>query len=218
MKRICSLLVIFGLAALGANAQTVTGSGTPNKIPKFTGSSTIGDSTISQSPGGSVGVGQANPTDQFEVHSDSTIVPNGRFGPAAIFTEATGNVQGTAGIRAWASSFSGSTFGVDGEAFSPNGTGVIGQGGENGVVGATSTTTGFVTGVFGISHGTSGPGVAVFGEAWSAQGIAGLFINRPGGDILQGRVNQQDKTVFRVDGNGTAFGPPALDEVGENLW
>src|SRR5260370_35251670 len=48
MKRICILLVMTGLAALGANAQTVTGSGTTNTIPKFTGSSTIGDSQIRQ--------------------------------------------------------------------------------------------------------------------------------------------------------------------------
>src|SRR3989442_1707407 len=56
MKRICSLLVMFGLAALGANAQTVTGSGTTNNIPKFTGSSTIGDSVIAES-NGNIGVG-----------------------------------------------------------------------------------------------------------------------------------------------------------------
>ena len=35
MKRICSLLVMIGLAPLGANAQTATGNGRTNKVPKF---------------------------------------------------------------------------------------------------------------------------------------------------------------------------------------
>lgn len=48
MKRICILLIMIALTALGANAQTVTGSGTTNTIPKFTSSSTIGDSQIRQ--------------------------------------------------------------------------------------------------------------------------------------------------------------------------
>ena len=62
MKRICILLVMVGLAALGANAQTVTGSGTPNTIPKFTGSSTIGDSVIVESNGNiGIGPGAINP-------------------------------------------------------------------------------------------------------------------------------------------------------------
>jgi hypothetical protein len=206
MKRICILLIMAGLTALGANAQTVTGSGTPNKIPKFTGSSTIGDSNIFQSPGGSVGIGLTTPTDQFEVHSDSVVVPTNRFGPAAIFTEATGNVTGTAGIRAHATSSSGNTFGVDANAFSPNGTGVIGQGGQNGVVGATSSTDTFAVGVFGISHATTGGGsVAVFGQAWSPGATAGLFANVAGGDIIVGAVNQPVVPVFRVDGHGTVF-------------
>src|SRR5260370_5439359 len=35
MKCICSLLVMIGLAPLGADAQTAKGSGTTNKVPKF---------------------------------------------------------------------------------------------------------------------------------------------------------------------------------------
>jgi hypothetical protein len=206
MKRICILLIVIGLTGLGASAQIVTGSGTTGKIPKFTGSSTIGDSNISQSLAGGIGVGLTNPTDQFEVHSDSAIVPNGRFGPAAIFTEATGNILGTAGIRSWASSSNGSTIGVDGEAFSPDGTGVIGQGGQNGVVGATSSTDTFAVGVFGVSHATSGGGsVGVFGQAWSKDATAGLFANVAAGNIIVGGVGQPEVPVFRVDGRGTVF-------------
>jgi hypothetical protein len=201
---LCASLAVTVLAQTGD--EEIGGAGTPNFIAKFLSTHKIGNSNIFQSPGGSVGIGLTTPTDQFEVHSDSVIVPTNRFGPAAIFTEATGNVTGTAGIRAHASSSSGNTFGVDANAFSPNGTGVIGQGGENGVIGMTGTTSGFATGVRGSSNGTSGPGVGVFGEAWSAQGIAGLFINRPGGDIIHGAVSQNpDITVFRVDGTGRVF-------------
>jgi hypothetical protein len=90
----------------------VSGRGTPGFVPLFVGPTRIGNSGIFQSLQGTIGVGLTNPTDLFEVHSDSAVVPVGRYGPAAIFTEATGNVTGTAGIRAWAGSFSGSTFGV----------------------------------------------------------------------------------------------------------
>ncbi len=113
---------------------------------------------------------------------------------------------GTAGIRSWASSFSGSTIGVDGEAFSPNGTGVLGQGGQNGVVGATSSTNTFAVGVFGVSHATSGGGsVGVFGQAWSKDATAGLFANVAAGNIIVGGVGQPQVPMFRVDGKGTVF-------------
>ncbi len=46
----------------------------------------------------------------------------------------------------------------------------------------------------------------VFGEQFSSEGQAGLFVNRADGDILHGRVSQNpDITVFRVDGSGTVF-------------
>jgi hypothetical protein len=57
----------------------------------------------------------------------------------------------------------------------------------------------------------------VFGEALSPQGIAGLFINRPGGDILQGRVNTVDLTVFRVDGFGTVYADGGFQPSGADF-
>jgi hypothetical protein len=53
--------------------------------------------------------------------------------------------------------------------------------------------------------GTSGGSVAIFGEQFSPQAPAGLFINRASGDILNGRVSQPDISVFRVDGTGRVF-------------
>jgi 6-phosphogluconolactonase len=56
MKRFSILLIMTGLAALGANAQTVTGSGTRNKVPKFAyvaneGSSNVSAYTIDRTTG-----------------------------------------------------------------------------------------------------------------------------------------------------------------------
>lgn len=210
-KRIAILIFCASIAATAsAQAEEIEGRGTPGYIPEFTGTQQLGNSNIVQSPAGSIGIGLTNPTDQFEVHSNSTTVPNGRF-PAAIFTEATGNVLGTAGIRSWASSANGSTIGVEGADFSPDGVGVLGNhpvqaGGGTGVRGQTNSTSGFTVGTAGVALGSSGPGVGVFGEAWSSGGTAGLFINRPGGNILIGSVSQfPDITVFRVDGTGKVF-------------
>src|SRR5258708_6811578 len=58
-----TLLFALAFALLGpdkAMAQTVTGTGTIGKIPKWTGSSVIGDSAITDSSG-NIGIGTASP-------------------------------------------------------------------------------------------------------------------------------------------------------------
>src|SRR5215469_12834677 len=59
----CTVLVLFTASAA---AQTVTGSGTTNTVPVFTGSSNIGNSPISVS-GSNVGIGTTTPTDALDV-------------------------------------------------------------------------------------------------------------------------------------------------------
>ncbi len=54
------------LAATGAAAQTVTGSGTSGTVPVFTGSSTVGNSPISVS-GSNVGIGTTQPAEPLEI-------------------------------------------------------------------------------------------------------------------------------------------------------
>jgi hypothetical protein len=65
-----SKVVLIGLAfcAIGVEGQTTvtTSGGTTNKIPLFTGSSTLGNSVITQASG-NIGIGVASPTQALEV-------------------------------------------------------------------------------------------------------------------------------------------------------
>ena len=285
MKHICILLVMVGLAALGANAQTVTGSGTTSNIPKFTGSSTIGDSVIAES-NGNIGVG-AGAIDFFLDGKltvlDTRDVNASGVGPSSIYGVAQckvnnfcaavrgdvhsgfahgligvqyvedgqsggGGVQGitfgtsgfTSGVFGGAEGSTGSGAGVLGTAESPEGTGVIGRadastGTTLGVLGQTNSDEGigvlgnrgnsvasgfggggvrgltsaanfvFTYGTSGVATANTGSAVGIFGQAFSPQGVAGLFANVSGGDIIRGGVNQPEITVFRVDGRGTVF-------------
>lgn len=202
MKRVCVLLLMISFGALSARAQTVTGSGTTNTIPQFTGSTTVGNSPIVQF-NGNIGIGTQTPLYPLNVFAG--FGPSPFRGPRSIEGELQDNSDGAAAIEGLSSATSGATVGVSGVSFSPNGNGVIGNGGQNGVRGQTATTTGFVTGVSGVSLGTSGPGVGVFGQAWSGHGVAGLFANVAGGDIIVGGIGQPSTNVFRVDGRGTVY-------------
>jgi hypothetical protein len=59
-KKIEVLLIAATMLPMSVAAQTITGSGTANTVPVFTGSSTIGNSVITQS-GSYVGIGLTNP-------------------------------------------------------------------------------------------------------------------------------------------------------------
>jgi hypothetical protein len=282
MKRICNLLVMLGLAALGANAQTVTGSGTTNTVPTFTGSSTIGDSVIAESNGNiGVGAGAINPfidgkltvfdtrdlnasgvgpssiygvaqckVNNFcaairgDVHSGFArglvgiqYVDDGQSGGGVqgisfgtsgfnygVYGDAHGStgsgagVLGTAespegtGVSGYAAATTGTTAGVLGQTNSDEGIGVLGNRGNpvasgfggGGVRGVTSAANFvFTYGTSGVATANTGSAVGIFGQAYSPQGVAGLFANVAGGDIIRGGVNQPEITVFRVDGNGT---------------
>lgn len=208
---LCSCLVPIG------RAQTVTGSGTPGTLPIFTGSSVIGNSQITQlGRSTSIGATIERPGTKFQVVTDSTTpaIPGGQ-GPAAIFAEATGDADFTAGLFGLASSSTGINIGVAGISYSSNGTGVGGQGGQNGVAGATSgpsglgvsgnnsstaggggggiigvteATSGYSFGARGDARGNSGFVVGVQGITNSPQGDGGRFVGVKGaaGTILRG--------------------------------
>jgi hypothetical protein len=207
MKRKVVLLAMLGLSALGARAQTnvTTTGGTTGSIAKFTDSTAIGDSQIRQID------------DNIGINTDFIVgrlsVFESREGgvnfsqPYAVYGNISSGTDFAAGVRGDASSTTGSASGVIGVNYSVDGgSGVVGLavGHGAGVVGSTSSQAGFAVGTRGTASGNTGNGVGVFAEAFSPDGIGGLFINRAGGDVLVGRVSQNpDIQVFRVDGNGT---------------
>lgn len=66
MKKILSLLSILGV--LNSFAQTITGTGTVNYLPKFTNSTVIGNSIISQGSGNNlVGIGTTSPRATLDI-------------------------------------------------------------------------------------------------------------------------------------------------------
>ena len=65
--RMIEVTLCIAAFAVGAAAQTVTGSGSSGTVPVFTGTSTVGNSPISVS-GGNVGLGTTNPGNTLDVN------------------------------------------------------------------------------------------------------------------------------------------------------
>ncbi len=237
MKRICILLIMIGLTALGARAQTVTGSGTTNKIPKFTGSSTIGDSVITED-GGNIGIGTTNPDSTLRVFNFSNSLTGTGLQPYAIYGTINNTINASSAIRGDALGTTGGVSGLLGITYSKDGSGVtgvaldsfgggygvigslestVGDNGGGGILGTTHATTSFTTGVRGQALGASGGSVAIFGEQFSPDAAAGLFFNKAHGPLLIGAVGLQNTTVFRVDGNGTVFANGGFRPFGADL-
>lgn len=66
-------------ASVGAAGQTVTGSGTTNTVPVFTGASAVGNSPIAIS-GGNVGIGTTLPRSAFDVNGGIGVDQGFRLG------------------------------------------------------------------------------------------------------------------------------------------
>jgi hypothetical protein len=94
---------------------------------------------------------------------------------------------------------------------------IPGGGGGGGVLGQTQATTGFTSAVRGDAQGTTGGSVAIYGEQFSPDAPAGLFINRASGDILGGLVSSADVHVFRVDGTGRVFADGGFQPSGADF-
>jgi hypothetical protein len=224
---ILAAVVILSLFAVHAAfaQQEIAGGGTTNYIPVFTGSHRIGNSHVVQL-GGSTSIGATNERmgTTFQVITDSTTLAQPGQGPAAIFGEASGTVDLTAGVVGFATGNTGTTFGVAGVSFSPAGQGISGNntspvgGGGGGVYGVTSASDGgFSFGVSGVALANTGASVGVVGQTFSPNGIGGLFDNAAGGNILVGGVGQPAVAVFRVDGHGTVFADGGFQPSGADF-
>src|SRR5260370_4108327 len=90
MKRICSLLVMIGLAPLGANAQTATGNGRTNKVPKFAyvaneNSSNVSAYAIDRTTGALTSL-PGSPFAAVSLPFSVAVVPSGNFAYVANFS------------------------------------------------------------------------------------------------------------------------------------
>jgi trimeric autotransporter adhesin len=191
--------VYFALAILFcasmAHAQ-VTGSGTTDFVPLWTGTTSLGNSAISQK-GANVGIGTKTPGTKLSVvgstatnavitgkNSAATGAPIGLLGivgaPSgdAVYGHATTTASGANAEGVFGQSDAPNGVGVNGVATSTsgNGIGVTGSSPSTGVFGYTTATTGYVAGVLGSSGASSGQGV--LGVATGVNGI-GLEGNSP---------------------------------------
>ena len=203
----------------------ITGVGTSGSISVFTAPFEIGDSALFQSPLGYVGIGTSTPETKFRVVNDENSINQFNLTPIGIYATVTSSINNTTGIRGDYLATTGFGYGVEGITFSNEGFGVAGValasgtgaygvagtygsttgGGGGGVLGQTEATTDFTSAVRGNANGTSGGSVAIFGEQFSPDAGAGLFINRANGPLLIGAAGPSATNVFRVDGTGRVF-------------
>ncbi len=198
-----ALAIVFCVSA--AMAQ-VTGSGTKNTIPVWTGTTALGNSPI-VSVSGNIGVNTKKPGAKLDVESTSTT-------QSAIFgnnTAASGNVDGVFGqvsnesgngVLGVNQATSGYAVGVTGITNSSGGAGLNGfsttSTGGIGVTGAAATSG---VGVFGVNQFCSGS------TCNPVAGTAALFVTGTGGTIIDGQTNSGSGgvNVFRVDDTGKGY-------------
>jgi len=188
-------------AAAGKLAPaTVTGSGTKNFVPLWTGTATLGNSTIYET-GGKVGVGTKTPQAELDV------VGSGVRGIQA-------TVPGTqAAISGIATATSGGTTGTYGQSSDPTGNAVLGvneaKTGGYGVIGTSAATTGSSYGVFGVTAstanfaaGVAGAENATTGEVFGVSGSTGS--GTTGASGVNGYESSKTGQVFGVFGSTTS--------------
>ncbi len=209
-------------------ASTVQGSGTLNFLPIWTGTTTIGNSTLFEKSG-KLGLGTTTPATTLDVKGAATIRGNATVtgtlssstslsAPSAGFTGSNASQilsvtqKGTgAALSATTAATASSASAISGTATSTTGQsrGVAGYSDSNFGVGvqgfAGDLGVGASTGVYGASLSSGGTGVygsGSIGVAGSGFVVGGLFQANSTGVILKG-LNSSGTSVFSVDGRGT---------------
>jgi|HubBroStandDraft_6_1064221.scaffolds.fasta_scaffold00232_2 hypothetical protein len=225
MKRsLAGLFLVASFWISFAHAQ-VTGSGTANTIPIWTGKTSLGNSAITQS-GSNVGIGGTSAQARLFVLTndnggEAVLGSNKSQSQNTMPVGVAGLSSGLLGVGVYgsASATTGAPIGTVGVTVSPGGIGVegisdakSGSGGDaSGVMGVFNATSGNGSGVIGISASPTGSGVlgqsvsyiGVSGTTSGSAGIAGYFDNSAAGNLLVGAVSGVKK--FRVDGTGKGF-------------
>ena len=221
-------------SALGnpvAPPATVTGSGTTNFIPKWTGASTVGNSVIFQSGSGStakVGINNSAPTltldvkgeGKFVASTSTNVLLGSQTGNGAAGNGVVGLTSSTAGfgVYGFANNTAGSAIGVNGVAAGTNGSGVFGTG-ANGVVGLSTICC---VGAGGKFTGFSAPNnSALVGEtgifAYGGHGDT-QDVGSTGGD---GIVSYGGSGKAQFNGSGgfgiRAFGGDGYGDIGDGV-
>jgi hypothetical protein len=175
----------------------VTGTGTKNFIPIWTGATTLGNSVIYET-GGNVGVGTKTPKAKVDVAGAGTL---------GIQATVPGTQAAIAGI---ATAVKGGTTGVYGQSSDPGGNAVFGLDnattGGFGVIGQSSATSGSSYGVYGQSASTGGSGVvgSETAKTGQVQGVGGFASSTSTGAVgVNGFELAKTGQVYGVSG-GTA--------------
>lgn len=216
-------LILLSWSVLG-NSQ-VTGSGTKNFIPIWTGTTVLGNSAMVQK-NGNVGIGTTSPlatlhavttnSSGYAILGQNTSTSKTNFPVGVVGFVAS--PQGI-GIYGDATSTTGKAVGTFGLTVSPDGIGVEGisdasngnGGNASGVAGLFNGTSGTGSGVIGMTLAPKGAGVSgqansstgVSGITNGSSGVGGYFDNTVAGNIIIGAVNGTHK--FRIDGNGKGY-------------
>jgi hypothetical protein len=124
-----------GGASAGSPASTITGSGTADYVPMFTGTTTIGDSNIYQNASGNIGIGTTSPAATLDVKGKSDVRDTLTLFPKS--THAALTMNGTA----FQVASTGKVTFVSGQTFPGTGT-VTSVGSGAGLTGGPITTSG----------------------------------------------------------------------------
>jgi hypothetical protein len=187
----------------------VTGSGTKNTVPLWTGKKSLGNSKVVQIRG-NVGINTKTPFAQLDVESASTKKPaviGGSSGAIGGYFQTTATAS--TALQANAAATTGSSNGIYGVTTSPNGFGIIGannatSGSGGGVLGTSNNGQ---PGVNGSNLATSGFASGIYGSTSSPSAVVALLRAQAGGDIITGQVGVGNaaKNVVRVDSTGKGF-------------